>query len=741
MPEMGASSSQPLDIRSEPARARVLLPLAIDAAYDYRAPATLSIAPGDFVAVPLGNRERIGCVWEGDPSDDKIASSRLKDIKRRLDALPLAASLRRFVDWVARYNCTARGAVLKMVMSAPDALDPEKPQSGYVLTANFAPPPKFKWTEARERVRRALLANPALSAADLSREAGVTASVIKGLAEAGALRTVAIGRAPAFTAPEIKSSGPPLSPDQRACADDLSAKTRSGGFSVTLLDGVTGSGKTEVYLSAIAAALSAGRQVLVLVPEIALTAQWLGRFEERFGAPPAEWHSDLTSARRRHIWRAVAQGRARVVVGARSALFLPFAGLGLIVVDEEHDASFKQEEGVIYQARDMAIVRAHIENIPIALVSATPSLETFANVESGRYQRLHLPDRFAGAKLPEISLIDMRTDKPPRQAWIAPTLRKALDETFAAGEQALLFLNRRGYAPLTLCRTCGHRLQCPNCTAWLVEHRRESRLRCHHCGFTSPPPKLCPKCQSADSFAACGPGVERLADEAMALFPKARIGVMTSDTLRGPGAAGDFIARVEAREFDLIIGTQVVAKGHHFPLLTLVGVVDGDLGLAGGDLRASERTYQLLSQVSGRAGRAERPGRVFIQTYMPEHPVMQALVSGDRDRFYQAEAAARRAHGMPPYGRLAAIIVTGSVEDAVIAAARGLARSAPTGPGLTVLGPAPAPLRRLASQYRWRLLVKAGRDVNVQAAIRDWLEQVKAKGVRIRIDIDPYSFL
>jgi len=336
----------------------------------------------------------------------------------------------------------------------------------------------------------------------------------------------------------------------------------------------------------------------------------------------------------------------------------------------------------------------------------------------------------------------MRQDRPPRQAWLSPTLSAAMSETLAAGEQALLFLNRRGFAPLTLCRHCGHRLQCPNCTAWLVDHRREGRLRCHHCGFYSAEPKVCPACATADAFAACGPGVERLAEEAQALFPAARIGIMTSDTLRGPGAAGDFIARIEAREFDIVIGTQVVAKGHHFPYLTLVGVVDGDLGLAGGDLRAAERTYQLLSQVAGRAGRAEHPGRVFIQTYMPENTVMQALLSGDRDRFYRAESDARRAHRMPPYGRLAAIIVSGPAEDDVAAAARALARSAPNEPGMSVLGPAPAPLRRLANQYRWRLLVKADKDVNIQAAIRAWLPPAKSKGrLRVRIDIDPYSFL
>jgi primosomal protein N' (replication factor Y) len=728
-------------------RVRVLVPLALDHPYDYRVPEGMTAAPGDLVVVPLGRREHVACVWDGAADETLVAAHRLKDVRRKLPARPIPEKLRRFVEWVARYNCATRGAVLKMVMSAPGALEAERPATGYARAENAPLPPKFKMTEARRRVLNALADGPPRAGADLAREAGVSPGVVSSLAAAGLIRAVPIGSAPQFAAPDPHGSGPKLSSKQCACADDLVARVNASAFSVTLLDGVTGSGKTEVYLTAVAAALAANKQVLVLVPEIALTAQWLGRFEERFGAPPAQWHSDLTDAQRRHTWRAVAEGRAQVVVGARSGLFLPFPDLGLVVVDEEHDVSFKQEEGVIYQARDMAVVRAHIEEIPIVLVSATPSLETFANVEQGRYRRLHLPDRYAGAKLPDISLIDMRADKPPRQAWLSPTLRRALGETLQAGEQALLFLNRRGFAPLTLCRNCGHRLQCPNCTAWLVDHRREGRLRCHHCGFAGGEPKVCPACGEADSFAACGPGVERLAEEAAALLPSARIGIMTSDTLRGPGAASDFIARIEAREFDLIIGTQVVAKGHHFPYLTLVGVVDGDLGLAGGDLRAAERTYQLLSQVSGRAGRARHPGRVFIQTYMPENTVMQALLSGDRERFYRAEAESRRSHNMPPYGRLAALIVSGPEEDAVIAAARALARTAPGEPGLAVLGPAPAPLRRLASQYRWRLLVKAGKDVNVQAAIRAWLPRAKLEGggnkggVRVKVDIDPYSFL
>jgi primosomal protein N' (replication factor Y) len=482
--------------------------------------------------------------------------------------------------------------------------------------------------------------------------------------------------------------------------------------------------------------------VLVLLPEIALSAQWLKRFEARFGVRPTEWHSDLRSTERRRNWRQVATGAAHVVVGARSALFLPFPRLGLIVVDEEHDASFKQEDGVRYQARDMAVLRAQIGGVPAVLASATPSLETRFNVERGRYRAVHLPNRHGAAELPAIRMIDLRREPPPRGRWLSPPLTAAVQETLAAGEQALLFLNRRGYAPLTLCGACGHRLQCPNCSTWLVEHRFAGQLRCHHCGHETRPPSACPACGAEGRFKPCGPGIERLAEEAAALFSAARIATAASDLLVGPRAAEELVRKVLDREIDLLIGTQVLAKGHHFPLLTLVGVVDADLGLAGGDLRAAERTYQLLSQVAGRAGRAEHPGRVLLQTYMPEAPVLQALVTGDVDGFIAAEMAARQDAGMPPYGRLAALIVSGRSPEMVATLTRELARAAPNDQGLEVWGPAPAPLALLRGRHRQRFLVKAERGVRLQAALRRWLAPVKPRAdLRIEIDIDPHSFL
>jgi primosomal protein N' (replication factor Y) len=729
----------------------VLLPLALDTAYDYRVPSGMTVEPGAIVEVPLGPRRLLGVVWGA--AIGGVAPAKLKDIVAARPVPPLPASLRALIDWVSDYTLASRGAVLRMALPVPAALEPPAPRLGYLL----GPARPARLTPARRKVLALLEGSPPRSAAEIRQETGVGLGVIKSLVAAGVLIEAALPRAKTRASPDARRPGPKLTTAQIEAAADLIAKAKAGGFSVTLLDGVTGSGKTEVYFEAISAALSAGKQALVLLPEIALTPQWRERFRERFGAAPAEWHSELGAKARRETWRGVAAGEVPVVVGARSALFLPFPRLGLIVVDEEHDQAFKQEDGVIYQARDMAVVRARFEGAPIVLASATPSLETLANVEAGRYRHLTLPERHGDAELPTIAAIDLRREPPPRGAWLAPPLRSVLAETLAAGEQALLFLNRRGYAPLTLCRACGHRLQCPNCTAWLVEHRLAGRLTCHHCGYATALPDACPACGALGKFAACGPGVERLAEEVVALFPGARYALATSDTIATAAEAAALIERIEAGTVDVLIGTQIVAKGHHFPMLTLVGVVDADLGLSGGDLRAAERTFQLLQQVAGRAGREHRRGRVFLQTYTPEHPVMAALVSGDRARFVEEESAARKAHGLPPYGRLAAVIVSSRDERAAVEAARALARIARkdlgTEAAIEVFGPAPAPFALLRGRHRQRLLIQTTREERIQPRLRRWLAALLASakppakpgprrgGVTLQVDIDPYSFL
>ena len=717
-------------------RVAVRLPLPLTDAYDYRVPAGLTLAAGDFVRVPLGPRRMAGVVWG--PGTGDVPDAKMKEILGRLDAPSMTAEAMAFVDWVAEYTLNPPGAVLRMALSVPEALEPPKPLTAY---RPADPRPEIKMTPARSRVLDAAADGPPRQAAELARAAGVTPAVVTGLAKVGGLTACPIPAFPPPPAPDLDRPGPDLSTEQAAAADSLSAAVTEG-FSVQVLEGVPGSGKTEVYLQAVAEAVARGRQVLVLLPEIALSAQWLERFQARFGGEPALWHSEVTQAQKRETWRHVALGQADVVVGARSALFLPFRDLGLIIIDEEHDGSFKQEEGVVYNARDMAVVRAQMGRIPVVLVSATPSLETQANVDRGRYVHLHLPARHGGADLPDVELVNMTKTPPQRGQWLSPPLREAVTATLERGEQALLFLNRRGYAPLTLCRTCGHRLQCPQCTAWLVEHRLLQRLQCHHCGYQMAPPHTCPGCGAEDSMVPCGPGVERLEEEVRALYPDARIAMATSDNLYNQRTAREFVHRIEAHEVDLIIGTQIVAKGYHFPLLTLVGVVDADLGLSGGDLRAAERTYQLLYQVAGRAGRADRPGRVLIQTFMPEHPVMDAILKGDRAAFLAAEAKGREEARMPPYGRLVGVVVSGTDEAAVDAGARALGRTAPQGADIQVLGPAPAPLAMIRGRHRRRLLLKAGRGTAVQPLVRAWIKRASIpKKVRVLIDIDPYSFM
>jgi primosomal protein N' (replication factor Y) (superfamily II helicase) len=721
----------------------VLVPLPLDAPFDYALPAALELAPGDLVEVPFGPRQVVGVVWDAHPSDAP-PPTRLKPVTRRLPAPPLPAALRRLIDHVAATTLAPLGSALKLALSVPAALEPPAPKLGLTATADALSAPRL--TAARRRVLTAVADGAPRSAAEIARAVGVGTGVIQAMARAGLLVQAALPE-PKEPAPLADREAVALSPAQAAAGALLRAGL-AAGHSITLLEGVPGAGKTEVYLEAVAAALAAGRAALILLPEIALTSQLLERFAARFGRAPALWHSELGAAARRRTWRRIAEGREPVVIGARSALFLPFPSLGLIVVDEEHDMSFKQEDGVAYHGRDIAIARARFEDCPAILVSATPSLETAWRMgRAGDAARtegraLLLPARHGGAAMPAVELIDLRRDRPPRGAWLGPGLRRALAATLDAGEQALLFLNRRGFAPLTLCRACGYRLRCPNCSAWLVSHRLRRRLLCHHCGYGRAELDHCPSCGTVDALVACGPGVERLAEEVKTLLPDARTAILTSDNPASPSAAADLLRAMRAHRLDLLIGTQIIAKGHHFPDLTLVGVVDGDLGLAGGDLRAAERQFQLLYQVAGRAGRAERPGRVLIQTHLPDHPVMQALAAGDKERFYAEELAERADAGMPPCGRLAALIVSGRDLDQVRRLATLIARAAPDVPGVRVLGPAPAPLALLRGRYRQRLLVIAAAEIDLPALLHSWLKGRRTPGnLRLQVDVDPYSFL
>jgi len=722
----------------EGALVAVLTTQPLDRALDYKAPEG-GCHLGAFVEVPLGPRKVIGVVWG--PGQGDYDYNKIRSVIRVLDVSPMRAEMVSFLEKSAAYTLTPLSAMLRLCTRAPGLGDP--PSMRKVYRRGTGEPDRV--TKARTQVLETLAEYGDLSFTlkELAEMAGVTSSVIKGLVKQDVVHEEDSPRDQPYPRLDPALPGKKLSVDQEAGAKMLAEGVASGSYGTTLLRGVTGSGKTEVYLEAVAAALRSGRQALVLLPEIALTSEFLTRVEARFGAKPAEWHSGATMTERRRIWRMVGQGQAQLVIGARSALFLPFQNLGLIVVDEEHDTSYKQEDGVLYNARDMAVLRASICGAHVVLASATPSLESWANAQAGKYTRLELTSRFGPAVMPTMGTIDMRSEGLPSDRWVSPALKKEVDARMARGEQAMLFINRRGYAPVTLCRACGHQIACDHCDARMVEHRFLKRLICHQCGESKSMPEACPSCEAVDKLAAVGPGVERLGEEAAALWPDARIATLSSDMYGSARALKAEIAGIAEGAADIIIGTQLVAKGHNFPKLTLVGVIDADLGLSGSDLRAAERTFQLMRQVAGRAGRAEAPGTALLQTYQPDHPVIRAILAGDEEGFWQAEAKEREQAGMPPYGRLAGIILSGPDVAAVFEAGNQLARNdrALRDVGAQVYGPAPAPIARVRGRHRVRLLVKADKSVALQRALAKWVSQIKLKGdLRLAVDIDPQSF-
>lgn len=705
---------------------------------DYRVPDGMAAPPGSIVMAPLGPRKVPGVVWEAESFPvDEIDPKKLRPLLEIRDAPPLSAPLRRLIEWTARYYFASPASVLRMVLSSGAAFADNRPIIEYRLNGTIPD----RMTPQREQALEKLI-DVQGTVSELAFKADVSVAVIRGLEKTGAFDRSEVSPFAAIQRPDADFAKVDLSEDQNRVSQILIKAVQDAAFQPYLLDGVTGSGKTEVYFEAVAEALRQDKQTLVLLPEIALTEPFLDRFKARFGSEPVAWHSGLKQSDRKKNWRALADGDAKVVVGARSALFLPYRNLGLIIVDEAHEVSFKQEDGVRYHARDVAVMRGLHEKIPVVLASATPAIESRHQVEQGNYELLELPARFGAASLPEIEALDLTQDIPARGSWLAPTLINALEDNLAKQEQSLLFLNRRGFAPLTLCRTCGHRINCPNCTAWMVEHRLTRRLACHHCGHVMPQPEKCPECGDEDSLVACGPGVERICDEVKMLFPQARTAIVTSDTIWSPAKAGEFVAQMEAGAIDIVVGTQLVTKGYHFPNLTLVGVVDADIGLEGGDLRAAERSFQQIAQVAGRAGRAEKPGHVYVQTRMPHAPVIQALIKGDRDGFYAAETESRRAAAAPPFSRLAAIIISSEDNKEAMETARLIGQTAPQVKGFAVYGPAPAPLAMLRGRHRHRLLIHAHRSVELQDIMHEWLEKLEwPRAVRVGVDVDPYSFV
>lgn len=721
-------------------RVRVLTMNAVLGPLDYCLPKGQECPPplGSFVQVPLGPRTINGIIW--DEKSFPVASvpdNKLRPYRAVYPVPPLSAAMRKLICWTADYYLASPVQVARMAMPVRDALQGKKTVTEYRLNGNEPE----RMTEKRAQAMDALQ-NEQGSISELAELAGVSDGVIRGLIQQQVFDAFEVPLDSPYPRPNPDHVTAKLNDDQKKAADAIIASVKASKFTPFLLDGVTGSGKTHVYLEAIAEAVRQGKQILLLLPEIALTQPFITRLEARFGVLPTRWHSGLKQSERRRAWQAIANGNAHIVVGARSALFLPYKNLGLVIVDEAHETSFKQEDGVRYNARDIAVMRGKFESCPVVLASATPALESMIMAEAGQYQLLELPARHGGAALPDISIVDLTKNPAERGRWISPILEEALNETLERGEQSLLFLNRRGYAPLTLCRSCGYRFQCPDCSAWMVDHRLSHKLSCHHCGYELPTPDKCPECGEADCLIACGPGVERIADEVAHILPQARRALITSDTVNSPEKADEFVAAVENKLVDVIIGTQLVTKGYHFPDLTLVGVIDADIGLEGGDLRASERTFQQIAQVAGRAGRAKKAGHVYIQSYYPENGVIQALANNDRDSFYERETALRKSRAMPPFGRLAAIIISAEDNKEAMETARLIGQYAPQSENFRVFGPAPAQLSMLRGRYRHRLLVQAKRKENMQAIIHKWLDPLEwPRSVRVAIDVDPYSFV
>jgi primosomal protein N' (replication factor Y) len=722
-------SNRIMNSNSSSVKIPVLLPLPLNTIFDYTH--AHSLPSGTLVKVSFGPRDRYGITWEA--HENTSSPKTLKPLLTIFEGVHLPEVSLKFLDWVSDYTMAPRGQILKMMIPVPEAFEAK----GERLYGLSKPPQRL--TAQRQNVLDFFAHSPApLSLLELSEKTGVSRTILNGLLKEGVLSLQ--GERPWVPPPTPRAAPhkPQLTEDQVEAAAEIQKSLENRQFQTFLLEGITGSGKTEVYFEAIDKVLEKGGQALILLPEISLSAQWLQRFKKRFGFEPTLWHSDLGKAARRHAFRIIMEGATSVIVGARSSLFLPFPDLKLIIVDEEHDGSYKQEEGVIYNGRDMAVVRARFSHATCVLASATPSLETELNVQSHKYRHLQLTSRYGGAILPQVTLVDLRKSKRTSQTWISPPLRHALHETLEKGEQAMVFLNRRGYAPVTLCQNCGDRLICPQCSVSLVEHKHHNKLLCHHCGHVKMLPPACPACHEEGSYSPIGPGVERIYEEIQSLFPQSRCALFTSDHLTD---THKMIERIQRHEVDILIGTQLMAKGHHFPLLTLVGIVDGDSALSGSDLRASEKAFQLLYQVAGRSGRETHHGQVLIQTYQPEHPVLQALAQHDKRGFVTLETEQRSIHAFPPFGRLAALILSGRKDDEVQKAARLLARTFPITDRAELLGPTPAPLSYLRGKHRWRLLVKTAKEFPPQPLLKQWLSCCTLpSSVQLQIDIDPYSF-
>ena len=727
---------------------KVLLPNVVNTGYDYRlnAPADL----GSFVECRVMNRPYVGVVWGF--GDSGLPAEKIKSVVRVMDSR-LAVSDLQWIQRMSDWTLMTPGAVLKLIINIPDAFLPPRVEQLY----SFDFDTKIKMTNARQAVADAFSSNDnePMSVNDIVNIAHVSPAVVRTMIKNETLRpsdSRVIENENRFVHEYHDMGNVTLNDEQSHAAAQIGDALSHGGFSVFLLDGITGSGKTQVYFDAVLRAYNAGKSVLLMMPEIALTAQFMSRFESRFGAPPVVWHSNLTAARRRDIWRGVLNGDIRVVVGTRSALFLPWQNLGLIVVDEEHDTSYKQEDMGNYHARDMAILRAAIAGFPVVLASATPSAETLENVANGKYRGLKLTSRFGGATLPKIETIDLRENRPTTyktsNADDAPEIAGALSEpmcdaiaeTLNNHQQVMLFINRRGFAPIVQCKKCGWTATCPDCSVGMTYHKRIGKLLCHMCGRTEPMPCKCENCEGEVSMR--GIGIEKIQEEVLARFPNARTAIVSSDTIASRQSLERIVSKMESGEIDIVIGTQILAKGHHFPNLTLVGVVDADMGLFGTDFRAAEHTFQQLFQVAGRAGRGAFPGHVLLQTYQPDNLVLNAICAGNRDDFMATDMAGRRMAKMPPYGQLVAVVIESAKENVLQKYCADLAAVAPSINGGRIMGPVPAQIYQIRNWYRMRFLISGDVRAKLQPIVSNWIARVKQPAnIRVKIDVNPVNFM
>jgi primosomal protein N' (replication factor Y) len=718
----------------------VAVPSPLRTLFDYLPPARGPVPqPGMRVRVPFGRGHKVGLVLER-LARPNVARHRLRRILAVLDGQPLLdPSLLELLRFAAHYFHHPPGEVLATMLPPwlrqGRALDGGQ-RSEWILASEAAAAVNEQPQRLGALQRRLL---QALASGPLdARRAGGEAAALRRLAARG---LVVQREAQAAVAPAPTSPAPPLNAGQLTVVRTVSAAL--GGYAAFLLDGVTGSGKTEIYLALIEAVVARGRQALVLIPEIGLTPQIVGRFRARLGVGVAALHSAMADGERLAAWHAASCGQAPVVVGTRSAVFTPLARPGLVVVDEEHDPSYKQQEGLRYSARDLAVLRARQANVPVLLGSASPSLESLYNVRQGRYTPLSLHRRAGAGRQPQVQVVDLRGRR--LAGGMCEPVRDALAACLDAGEQAILFVNRRGYAPVLLCRSCGATVECARCDAHMVLHRQEERMCCHHCGRVQPVPADC-GCGATGSLRPAGVGTQRVVEHLATGFPRARVARVDRDSTRRRGAMQSVLERVHAGELDVLVGTQMLAKGHDFPNVTLVAILDADGGLFSADFRASERMAQLLTQVSGRAGRGERAGRVLIQTHHPQHPLLRTLVTGGYRAFGSAALEERETSGLPPFSHLALLRAEAHSREQVhgfLAAAR--AAAAPVPAGVALLGPIPAPMERRAGRVRAQLMLECAARRALHRCLAEWLPKVEAlpaaRRVRWSLDVDPQETL